>query len=107
MIQDHFNEIQRFQLMNHPGIIRAFRSTVMHFKFGNYAERYRILEKSHKRKLLAIWGELDRVVPTQLSSELKELMPSLELHIRANTSHSIVFEDHTFVVETLDSFFSK
>jgi pimeloyl-ACP methyl ester carboxylesterase len=104
---DHFNQIQRFQLMHHPGIMRAFRSTVCNFKFGDYHDRYRLLEESHKDKVCAIWGEFDAVVPTSLSAELKELMPSLELHIRENTSHSIPMEDPEFVVQTMDAFLKK
>jgi pimeloyl-ACP methyl ester carboxylesterase len=102
----HFDDLQEYHILHHPGMIRSFASTVCHFKFGAFAPCFRKINETHKSKVVAIWGQLDQVVPTDLSEELSDLIPSMRLAIKENTSHSIVMEDPEFVVQTLHLHFS-
>jgi pimeloyl-ACP methyl ester carboxylesterase len=102
----HFDDLQEYHIMNNPGLIRAYRSTVCHFKFGSFGPHFRKLNDSHNSKVITIWGQYDRVVPTELSEELSDLIPSMRLTIKENTSHSIVMEDPEFVAQTLHMHFS-
>jgi pimeloyl-ACP methyl ester carboxylesterase len=105
--QAHFDDLQAYHIMNNPGLIRAYLSTVCHFKFGTFAPHFRKLNESHNSKVITIWGQYDGVVPTELSEELSDLIPSMRLTIKENTSHSIVMEDPEFVAQTLHRHFSS
>lgn len=77
--------------------MRAFASTVVNFGFDEYAGRFQKVGETHSGKILALWGKFDNVVPTGLSTRLVQLIPSLELKIRDNASHSLPIEDSDFV----------
>lgn len=100
-----FNTRQGFHLKHHPGILEAIRSTVFYFDFKNQAPAFRALEKTHAGKVLCIWGEKDKVVPTDLHLALQELIPSVKMQLRRNFSHSIVLEDSSMVVDLVSTFF--
>jgi pimeloyl-ACP methyl ester carboxylesterase len=65
------------------------------------------LERTHKGKVGAIWGELDTVIPTILVQDLKALVPSLWYKTIPNCSHSVVFEYVEATVEQINLFFEK
>ncbi|KAJ3306571.1 hypothetical protein HDV03_004700 [Kappamyces sp. JEL0829] len=99
----HFNDLQRFHIMHNPGLLRAFASTVLNFPWGGFAERYRRLGMTHQVNVL--WGDKDTVVPTELSKDLAELIPDLNLVIQPGYGHSIPIENARLTADIVHSFF--
>ena len=98
--------MQSYHITNNPGFARSYVSVVQNFDFSGFAEKYETLESSHKGRVLAIWGEHDTIVPTNLLEDLKKLIPSLESKIIGNSSHSLPIERPDLVVETISQFLS-
>ena len=96
--------MQAYQLGNNPGFARAYVSLVNNFGFTEFADRYKSLEKSHKGRVLVVWGQYDTVIPTNLLQDLIQLIPSIEHHIIMETSHSVIIEKPIQVVEKIQKF---
>ncbi|KAJ3254626.1 hypothetical protein HK103_007036 [Boothiomyces macroporosus] len=107
IMKENFRIVQSEHLAYNPGLLRALRSTILNFKFGGFANDFKMIEKSHQNKILGIWGSHDQSVPTELSSELQELMPSMRLVIKEGLGHEILLEDTPFSVNTIDSYFKE
>ncbi|KAJ8323456.1 hypothetical protein BDV3_007025 [Batrachochytrium dendrobatidis] len=103
----HLVKLNTFMIRYHPGYLRSYFSTVLHFKFGGNDEYFARIEKSHPNKTMAIWGTEDKVVPFIHAAELQHLMPSLKMVVKENCGHSIVAEFPEFCVESVDAFLSK
>jgi pimeloyl-ACP methyl ester carboxylesterase len=93
--------------MNHPGIMRAFRSTVCNFQFGAYEERYATLDTTHHRKILLFWGGNDTMVPFQLCDQMVGLIPSVTLHVLEGKSHDLPTEATEFLADKIELFFNS
>ncbi|KAI8924127.1 Alpha/Beta hydrolase protein [Entophlyctis helioformis] len=88
----HLVKLNDFMIKNHPGFLRAYFSTASSFKFGGNDDVFSKIEVTHSGKVIAIWGNLDKVVPFYTSKHLKELIPSVKLFVQDGWGHSIVAE---------------
>ncbi|KAL2913245.1 hypothetical protein HK105_207247 [Polyrhizophydium stewartii] len=103
----HLVRLNSFIIKHHPGFLRAYHSTVLHFDFCNSDVYFARIEETHTNKTMAIWGTLDRVVPYENSTRLRKNMPSLRFVSKEGIGHSIVSELPLFCVDQIDAFLTN
>ncbi|KAI8897339.1 Alpha/Beta hydrolase protein [Globomyces pollinis-pini] len=99
-----FNEIQEYHINNNPGVLRAFKSTVIHFDFQNQHSAFEKIGNTHENRVLCIWGDEDRTVDTCYSKDVEELIPSVTLKFKHHATHSIVVEYPEFMDSTIHEY---
>ncbi|TPX42893.1 hypothetical protein SeMB42_g04537 [Synchytrium endobioticum] len=84
------DKIVRQQLMEHPGFMRAYLSTVRRFPFTSLHSRFEAAGAG--RDVLIVWGTEDTVVPYQCSGALMQVIPHAKLVTMKGATHAVVHD---------------
>lgn len=99
-----YREMNEYHIMHHPGLIRAYHSTLVNFPMTNMEKVYSRVGKSHENRILCIWGKVDTVVPFICSENLREMIPSVRLVVKDEAGHGICIEEAKFTSDQIVEF---
>ena len=100
-------KMNEYQIANHPGLIRAYHSTIINFPLSGLDREFGLVGETHVDRVLAVWGKLDTVVPFSCFDSLKPLIPSVKLVTKEDSGHSIPLEYPDFLSKSISYFLNE
>ena len=91
-------------IAHHPGLLRAYHSSVIHFPLSGMEKEFGFVGESHKNKVFLAWGLKDTVVPFSCASLIQSLIPSAKLVTHPDAGHSIPMEYPEFLAQEIAYF---
>ena len=92
--------------MTYKGYLPAVLSTLRNYPLAGLADTYARVGRQNRRVLL-IWGEVDRLIPIANAQQVAEAMPGLEFLSVAGASHAVQLEQPEVVNPAIVRFLAK
>jgi pimeloyl-ACP methyl ester carboxylesterase len=90
-----------YMVKHHPGLMRAYYSTVKHFPICGLDHRFAKLEKLLPGRVGVVWGNRDTVVPFYLLQKFTYLVPSARVFVLKGEGHSVCVENPKVCIEAV------